>query len=272
MVPDQEGYISLGENDTSVSSDDSVSPTSAADGMELSDDSVEEFAKAGEQAEPCFVSDGPLKRNRQWLGWEPAVTPVTPARAVILQRTQGGGFTSQPKVDSYYPPLGIDHDEFCRDMNGVPLPHDSDERKNFDRQGLILGDPAACFDRPSGHAYDCRYDNPHQGFPEWKKIFAHILRNCGYLEDYDNIYVLFDTRNLADHQTGNPGLPHWPAAIVWWESRLQMTGPMGERAELCFFPATEATGFANVHPTWAGTFVLAALGASFPGKTFLLVS
>ena len=27
-----------------------------------------------------------------------------------------------------------------------------------------------------------------------------------------------------------------------------MTGPMGERTELCFFPATEATGLANVHP------------------------
>ena len=50
-----------------------------------------------------------------------------------------------------------------------------------------------------------------------------------------------------------------------------MTGPMGERTELCSFPATEATGLANVHPTWAGTFVLAALGASFPGKHFPLV-
>ena len=75
-------------------------------------------------------------------------------------------------------------------MNGVPLPHDSDERKNFDRQEtFILGDPAACFDTPSRHTYDCRHDNPHQGFPEWKKIFAHILRNCGYLEDYDTIYL-----------------------------------------------------------------------------------
>ena len=50
-----------------------------------------------------------------------------------------------------------------------------------------------------------------------------------------------------------------------------MTGPMGERTELCFFPASEATGLHNVHPTWAGTFVLAALGASFPGKHFFLV-
>ena len=40
-----------------------------------------------------------------------------------------------------------------------------------------------------------------------------------------------------------------------------MTGPMGERTELCFFPASEVTGLHNVHPTWAGTFFLAALGA-----------
>ena len=107
-------------------------------------------------------------------------------------------------------------------------------------------------------------------FPVWKKMFAHILRTCGYLENYDTIYVLVDTRNLADHQTGGPGLPHWPAAVAWWKSRLQMTGPMGERSSV-FFPATEATGLANVHPTWTGTFVLAALEASFPRKHFLLV-
>ena len=40
------------------------------------------------------------------------------------------------------------------------------------------------------------------------KIFAHILRACGYLEDFDTIYVLVDTRNLADHATRDPGLPH----------------------------------------------------------------
>ena len=71
-------------------------------------------------------------------------------------------------------------------------------------------------------------------------------------------------------QIKQKGLPHWQAAVAWWESRLQMTGPMGERTELCFFPASEATGLHNVHPTWAGTFVLAALGASFRGKHFFL--
>ena len=83
-----------------------------------------------------------------------------------------------------------------------------------------------------------------------KNIFSYILRDCGYLEDYDTIYVLVDTRNLADHTTRDPGLPH-----------LQMALPPGYCTELCFFPASEVTGLHNVHPTWAGTFVLAALGA-----------
>ena len=52
--------------------------------------------------------------------------------------------------------------------------------------------------------------------------------------DYDTVYVLVDTRDLANHAARDPGLPHWQAAVAWWESRLQMTGPMGERTELCF--------------------------------------
>ena len=50
-----------------------------------------------------------------------------------------------------------------------------------------------------------------------------------------------------------------------------MQGPYGERTELLFFQASKATGLHNVHPTWAGTFVLAALGAVFPGRNFILL-
>ena len=57
--------------------------------------------------------------------------------------------------------------------------------------------------------------------------FSYILRDCGYLVDYDTVYVLVDTRDLADHAARDPSLPHWQAAVAWWESRLQLTGPMG---------------------------------------------
>ena len=67
------------------------------------------------------------------------------------------------------------------------------------------------------------------------------------------------------------GLPHWPAAMAWWHSRIQLVGPQQEKTELLYFPATEETGLHRVHPTWAGTFVLAALVAIFPGINFILL-
>ena len=46
--------------------------------------------------------------------------------------------------------------------------------------------------------------------------YFHILRDCGYLVDYDTVYVLVDTRDLADHAARDPGLPHWQAAVAWF--------------------------------------------------------
>ena len=104
--------------------------------------------------------------------------------------------------------FGFSPDEFCREMNGAPLPPDSAARKNFDIQAtFVLGDPAAHFDRPSNHTYECKYDEPYMGFPVWEKIFTHILRYCGYLVDYDTIYVLVDTRNLAEQSPPPQPLP-----------------------------------------------------------------
>ena len=82
---------------------------------------------------------------------------------------------------------------------------------------------------------------------------------------------MVDTRNLKAHETAQDGLPHWPAAVAWWHSRVQLVGPQQEKTELLFFPATEETGLHRVHPTWAGTFVLAALVAIFPGINFILL-
>ena len=76
---------------------------------------------------------------------------------------------------------------------------------------------------------------------------------------------------MVSHATSQHGLPHWPAAVAWWHSRLQMVGPSNEKTELLSFPATEHTGLHHVHPTWAGTFVLAALVAVFPKTHFILL-
>ena len=283
MDPEREGYISLEQETTTSTPQCSDSPnevvpsppTPAEEDAALSDGSSAELVETGLPEEPCFYGHGPAWNNRQWRGWKPRDTPRMPPKRRVSVEQQYSSCSSPPaqvNCQPQLPPRGIEHEEFCRDMNGVSLPRDHEERENFDQQdAFILGDPAASFDRSCGHNYDRKSDNPHAGYPVWKNRFSYILRDCGYLEDYDTIYVLVDTRNLADHTTRDPGLPHWQAAVAWWESRLQMTGPMGERTELCFFPASEVTGLHNVHPTWAGTFVLAALGASFPGKNFFLL-
>ena len=194
MNPEREGYISLEEETTSASSQCAASPsevvpfspTSADEDAVLSDGSSDETVEAGVPEEPCFFSHGPARNNRQWLGWKPRDTPrMPPKRRVVVEQQHISCSSSPTQVDRQpqVPPRGIE--EFCRDMNGVPNPRDNEERKNFDQlDTFILGDPAACFDPPCGHLYDRKYDHPHAGFPVWKKIFAHILRACGYLENY----------------------------------------------------------------------------------------
>ena len=85
------------------------------------------------------------------------------------------------------------------------------------------------------------------------------------------MYVMVDNRDLANHKRQDSSLPHWPAAARWWHSRLKLMGPHKEKTELLLFPNSESTGLHHVHPTWAGTFVLAALVAMFPGINFILL-
>lgn len=76
-----------------------------------------------------------------------------------------------------------------------------------------------------------------------------MLRNCGYLRHFDTVYVI----------------------AAWWESCLQMKVPREEKLNCCLFRPTQTRFLQGVHPTWAGTFVLAALGAFFPSITFILL-
>ena len=50
-------------------------------------------------------------------------------------------------------------------------------------------------------------------------------------------------------------------------SRLKLIGPHKEKTELLLFPISATTGLHHVHPTWAGTFVLAAVVAVFLDST-----
>ena len=156
-----------------------------------------------------------------------------------------------------------------------PLPGDVADsapvqaRRSFDtRTRFVAGDPGARF----GSAAPLEYEVTGEiGRPHWEVIFEHVLRQCGYLTDFHTVYVMVDNRDLANHQRQDPSLPHWPAAARWWHSRLKLMGPHKEKTELLLFPISASTGLHHVHPTWAGTFVLAALVAVFPGINFVLL-
>ena len=175
----------------------------------------------------------------------PAETPVTP------------------------PAIGLSHAQWCEKIMNKPLPGDGYGRECFDTlPQFVVGDPSARFETHTPLTYET---NGETGQPLWAEIFSHILKECAYLTAFHAVYVMVDTRNLKAHETAQDGLPHWPAAVAWWHSRVQLVGPQQEKTELLYFPATEETGLHRVHPTWAGTFVLAALVAIFPGINFILL-
>ena len=211
MDPALDGYISLEEETTMSPPQRADSPNAkeprqvkpAEDDAAPSEADAAEIVEAGAPEEPCFYGHGPAWDNRHWRGWKPRNTPRMPPKGCVAaekQQSPSPSATTQVAGQLQAPPRGLDHEEFCQRMNEMPLPCDDAERGTFDQQDVfILGDPAASFDRSSGHSYDRKASNPHAGFPEWKKIFAYILRDCGYLVDYDN--------NLCVSRHPGPGQP-----------------------------------------------------------------
>ena len=181
----------------------------------------------------------------------------------------GRGLTRMPAVTPRLPgPKGVNFQQFC-DQLWTDLPGDHHGRGSFDTSAsFVVGDPGARF----GSAAPLEYEVTEEiGRPHWELIFEHVRRHCGYLIEFHTVYVMVDNRDLANHKRQDSSLPHWPAAARWWHSRLKLMGPHKEKTELLLFPNSESTGLHHVHPTWAGTFVLAALVAMFPGINFILL-
>ena len=153
----------------------------------------------------------------------------------------------------------VNFQQFCEQLR-TDFPGDSQGRRSFDtRTRFVAGDLDARF----GSAAPLEYEVTGEiGRSHWELIFEHVLRQCGYLSHFHTVYVMVDNRDLANHQRQDPSLSHWPAAARWWHSRLKL---------MLLFPISESTGLHHVHPTWAGTFVLAALVAAFPGINFVLL-
>ncbi len=107
------------------------------------------------------------------------------------------------------------------------------------------------------------------GGPSWHVLFGYLIQNC--ISNYDSIYLLVDTRDLTNVAPADKTLGHWPAVAAWWASRLQYIGPKDEQVDLVFVRTHVETGLELVHPTWAGTFVVAALVFLFPDINFVLL-
>ena len=187
-------------------------------------------------------------RDDQYISLTPTDSPVEDAEMDAgdvppdqaeqeISRHVRGGLTKLPAVTPLTPSsLGVNFQQFC-DRLCRDLPGDSTKRECFDtRTRFVVGDPGARFNDPAPLEYEVTGET---GRPHWDLIFEHILRQCGYLVEFQTVYVMVDDRDLANHQRRDSSLPHWPAAARWWHSRLKLillatVGP-NECLELCPF-------------------------------------
>ena len=133
------------------------------------------------------------------------------------------------------------------------LPNDREHREGFDAPTTFrVGDPSVHFHAAAAKPYET---SGATGKPEF----------------LSTVYVLVDNRDLTNLDNPEPSLQHWPAVAAWWSSRACMQGPAQERCDVVYFPISQASGLHLVHPTWAGTFVLAALCLVFPGLHLVLL-
>ena len=146
------------------------------------------------------------------------------------------------------------------------LPHDDVGRTPFDQTlHFELGDP-----HTTGGGQTRSYETSDEvGGPNWVLLFNYLLQHCRHLQHYDAVYILVDTRDLTKVATEETA--HWPAVASWWSSRLHYVGPGNEQVDLVFVRAHKDTGLNLVHPTCAGTFVMAALVYLFPNTNFILL-
>ena len=195
-----------------------------------------------------------LTLNRSQMTWNRCADPL-PMEIDERPGVLGSYEVRFPAETPVTPPaIGLSHAQWCEKIMNKSLPGDGYGRECFDTlPQFVVGDPSARFETHTPLTYET---NGETGQPLWTEIFSHILKECAYLTAFNTVYVMVDTRNLKAHETAQDGLPHWPAAVAWWHSRVQLVGPQQLH---------------RVHPTWAGTFVLAALVAIFPGINFILL-
>ena len=153
------------------------------------------------------------------------------------------------------PPGELEWNDFVDSLCSGFLPKEGQLNSPFDQTlRFEVGDPHAT-DGGVPRVYETSADT---GGPNWHLLFKYLLQNCQHVRHYDTVYLLVDTRDLTKVKDVEPTLAHWPAVAAWWSSRLRHVGPGDEQVDL-------------VHPTWAGTFVLAAMVFLFPDTHFVLL-
>ena len=160
-------------------------------------------------------------------------------------------------------------DYFTRCFDNCSLPGDSHASGPFDnRSDFSLGDPGADYEGNN----KCEYATSGAvGEPHWPQLVLYLLQHCVHVRYFNTVFVLVDNRDLTTPKTEQESLAHWPTVEAWWASRLALHGPGGELCDLVYIPINQAAGLEHVHPTWAGTFVLAAFVFLFPGVHFVLL-
>ena len=51
-------------------------------------------------------------------------------------------------------------------------------------------------------------DENENEIKNWDLVFEHILRQCGYLVEFQTVYIMVDDRDLANCQRRDSSLPH----------------------------------------------------------------
>ena len=165
----------------------------------------------------------------------------------------------------------LDHMEFASHLRLQILPNDWENSYSdgFDLPSrFCIGDPNVHFHAAAAQRYPV---SGATGKPVWNSLFGFILARLSHLRFLSTVYVLVDDRDLKELDQPEPSLKHWPAVAAWWSSRACLLGPAQESSDVVFVPISEASGLHLVHPTWAGTFVLAALCLVFPGLNIVLL-
>ena len=217
--------------------------------------------------EPCDVADPGSEANWSATGSSQEHSPRVSLSS--QEHDPEGGPWNMDGDDPNPKYHALSYSELVGFLDRQVLPSDDLERHLFDiRARFELGDPGVHFHAPAAKGYET---SGEVGCPHWPALFACILQRCRGLTGIDTIFVLVDDRNLTSEVTTEESLTHWPTVAAWWKSRVTLTGPAQEKCDLVFFPISSESGLKHIHPTWAGTFVLAALCLVFPNKHFVLI-